>query len=131
MNSPRIIVAWPAAALALSAVPVAQASLDDRAGEYASRDDSRAAAARQFEGRVTSVNRERQTFRLRRESGARVRFKVTARTRFERIAGLSALRRGLAVEVNARRGDGGWVASKVERHSADRGDDSGRDHSDD
>lgn len=131
MRSPRIIVAGLAAALALSAVPIAQASLDDRAAEYASGDDDRAAATRQFEGRVTSVNGEARTFRLRRESGARVRFKVTSRTRFERIAGFSALRRGLAVEVNARRSDGGWVARKVERHSADRRDDSGRDDRDD
>jgi hypothetical protein len=118
MRSRSIIVAALAAALAISAVPFAQASPDDRAG-----DDHRATAARHFEGRVTSVNPERQTFRIRRASGARVRFKVTSATRFERIAGFSALRRGLAVEVTSRRTDGGWVARKVEPHGTDRGDD--------
>lgn len=123
MRSRSIIVAGLAAALAISAVPIAQASPNDRAG------DDRGTAVRHFEGRVMSVDRERQTFRIRRESGAPVRFTVTSRTRFERVAGLSGLRRSLAVEVTARRADHGWVARKVERHSADRGDDDSRDES--
>ena len=117
MTSRSIIVAGLAAALAICAVPLAQASSDDRAG------DDRGMAARHFEGRVASANLERQTFRIRRNRGATVRFTVTARTRFERIAGFAGLRRGLPVEVTARRADGGWVARKVEPHSTDRGDD--------
>ena len=64
-------------------------------------------------------------------------------TRFERIAGFSGLRRGLVVEVVARRADGAWIAREVEisgrnrdrSRSEDRGrggdDDSGRRGSDD
>jgi len=123
MRSRSTIVAGLAAAVAIAAVPIAQASPDDRAGEHRSGNDDHLSAARHFEGRITSLNRERHTFRLRRESGVRVRFRVTNRTRFERIVGFSALRRVLAVEVSARRADGGWVARKVERRHADSSDD--------
>jgi Domain of unknown function (DUF5666) len=120
MRSRSIIVAGLAAALAICAVPLAQASSDDRAG------DDRGRTAHHFEGRVTSANLERQTFRMRRNRGT-VRFTVTARTGFERIAGFAGLRRGLPAEVTARRADGGWVARKVEPHSTDRGADRSRD----
>jgi hypothetical protein len=116
VRSRSIIVAAVAAALAASAIPIAQASPGASGVRQASPDRAAVAATRQFEGRVTSVNRTRQTFRIRRANGARVRFQVDSRTRFERIAGFSALRRGLGVEVKARRAGGGWIARKVEPH---------------
>ena len=92
-----------------------------------------AAQARQFEGTVVSVNREARTFRLRDAERGTVRIKVTRRTRFERIAGFSALRRGMRrVEATVHRRNRIWVASEVERsggggeHGGDddrRGDD--------
>ena len=118
MRSSRVIIAGLVAALAVAAVPVAQAAQGETA-----------AASRHFEGRVTSVDRERHTFRIRSESGSRVRFRVTSRTRFERVSGFSGLRRGSAVEVTARRADGRWVARKIERQGSDRRDsDDGPDH---
>ena len=74
------------------------------------------AATREFEGTVVSVNRDNRTFRLRDSERGTVRIKVTRSTRFERIAGFKALRRGMSgVEATVRRSDGRWVALEVER----------------
>ena len=91
------------------------------------------AQGREFEGTVVSVNRDARTFRLRDVERGTVRIKVTRRTRFERLAGFSALRRGLRrIEATVHRRNGIWVASEVERsggggeHGGDddrRGDD--------
>jgi hypothetical protein len=44
------------------------------------------------------------------------RIKVVRSTDFERLAGFSALKSGLTnIEVTARRSDGRWIASVVER----------------
>jgi hypothetical protein len=68
------------------------------------------AQLREFEGTVVSVNRDARTFRLRDAERGTVRIKVTRRTRFERLSGFSALRRGLKrVEAKVRRQNGvGW-----------------------
>jgi hypothetical protein len=77
---------------------------------------SGAAALRQFEGTVVSVNRDAGRFRLRDAERGTATIKVTSRTRFERIAGLSGLRAGMRrVEATVRRSDGRWVAIEVER----------------
>jgi hypothetical protein len=74
------------------------------------------AAAREFEGRIVSVNRDNHTFRIHDSERGTKRIKVNRNTRFERIAGFSALRRGMRnIEVNAFRKNGRWVASEVER----------------
>jgi hypothetical protein len=74
------------------------------------------ASAAEFEGTVVSVDRDSRTFRLHDSERGTKRIKVTRNTRFERIAGFSALRRGMtAVEVVVRRVNGRWVASEVER----------------
>jgi len=66
-----------------------------------------AAPLRQFEGTVASVNRDARTFRLRDVERGTVRIKVTSRTRFERLAGFSSLRRGLnRIEAKVRRRGG-------------------------
>ena len=49
----------------------------------------------QFEGTVKSVDRDNRTFRLHDSERGTVRIKVTRNTRFERIAGFSALRAGM------------------------------------
>ena len=75
-----------------------------------------AASAAEFEGTVASVNRDNWTFRLHDSERGTVRIKVTSRTRFERIAGFSALRTGITrIESTVRRSNGRWVASEVER----------------
>jgi hypothetical protein len=81
------------------------------------------------------VNRDARTFRLRDTERGTVRIKVTRRTRFERLAGFSALRRGLRrIEANVQRRNGVWVASEVERsggggeHGGGGGDDRGGDN---
>jgi hypothetical protein len=80
-----------------------------------------AAVAREFEGTVVSVNREARTFSLRDE-GRTVRIKVTRRTRYERLAGFSSIRRGMTgIEAIATRKNRRWVASLVERSGRDGG----------
>ena len=75
-----------------------------------------AASAAEFEGTVVSVNRDNRTFRLHDTERGTVRIKVNSRTRFERIAGFSGLRKGMTnIESIVRRSDGRWVALEVER----------------
>jgi hypothetical protein len=85
------------------------------------------AAAREIEGTVVSVNRDNRTFRLHDSERGTKRIKVTRRTRFERIAGFSALRKGMRnIEVIVHRKNGRWVATEVER-SGGGGDHGGDD----
>ena len=75
-----------------------------------------AQAATQYEGTVVSVNRDNRTFRLHDSQRGTIRIKVTSRTRFERIAGFSGLRKGMTrIEATVRRSNGRWVALAVER----------------
>jgi hypothetical protein len=75
-----------------------------------------AATAREFEGTVVSVNRDAHTFRLNDVERGTVRIKVTRNTRFERIDGFGALRRGMRrIEATVHRSNGHWVATAVER----------------
>jgi shikimate kinase len=75
-----------------------------------------ASAATQYEGTVVSVNRDHRTFRLHDSERGTIRIKVTSRTRFERVAGFSGLRKGMTrIEATVRRADGRWVALEVER----------------
>jgi Domain of unknown function (DUF5666) len=77
---------------------------------------AQAAATREFEGSVVSVNRDARTFRLRDSERGTVTIKVTRRTRFERIDGFAGLRAGMRrIEADAVRSDGRWVATEVER----------------
>ena len=85
------------------------------------------AAAREFEGTIVSVNRDNRTFRLHDSEAGTKRIKVNRNTRFERIAGFSALRKGMRkIEVTVHRKNGRWVASQVER-SGGGGDHGGGD----
>ena len=74
------------------------------------------ASAAEYEGTVVSVNRDNRTFRLPDSERGTIRIKVTRRTRFERIAGFSGLRKGMTrIEAVVHRSNGRWVASEVER----------------
>jgi hypothetical protein len=74
------------------------------------------AATRSYEGTVVSVNPAAHTFRLHDSQRGTVRVKVVSATRFQRIAGFSALRAGQrGIEVTVRRSNGRWVAVQVER----------------
>jgi hypothetical protein len=115
----------------LAAIGVAASALP--AGAAAPTASS--AALRQFEGTVVSVNRDARTFRLRDEQSGTKRIKVTSKTRFQRIAGFSALKPGMKrVEATVKRSDGRWVATKVERsggggqHGGHGGADDGAGH---
>jgi len=87
-----------------------------------------AAAVRQFEGRVLSVDRDARSFRLRDGERGTVTVFVVRATRFERTS-FAALRAGRTVEATVRRVDGRWQASKIEpnagRHVGETGDDRG------
>ena len=86
---------------------------------------------REFEGTVVSVARDTRTFRLRDTERGTVRIRVTRRTRYERVGGLTGLRAGQRnIEVQARRSNGRWVAIEVER-SGGGGEHGGRGGSDD
>jgi hypothetical protein len=75
-----------------------------------------AAATRQYEGTIVSVNSAARTFRLRDSERGTVRIRVTNNTRFERIAGFGALKAGMtSIEATVRRSNGRWVALEVER----------------
>ncbi len=77
---------------------------------------AQAQTTREYEGTVVSVDRASRTFRLRDSERGTVRIRVTSRTRFERISGLSGLRRGMTrIEAIVRRSGGRWVALEVER----------------
>lgn len=97
-------------------VVVAVLALSGAGAVIATAPSSAAAATRQFEGTVVSVDRSARTFRLRDSERGTVRIKVTGGTRFHRVAGFSGLRRGLTrIEATVRRSNGAWVATLVER----------------
>ena len=87
------------------------------------------ALAAQFEGRIVSVNREAKTFRIHDSERGTKRIKVTRNTQFERVNGFAGLHAGQRrIEVTAKRKNGRWVASLVERsggggHHGDGGGD--------
>lgn len=74
------------------------------------------AAAAQFEGRIVSVNRDAKTFRIHDAERGTKRIKVTGSTTFERVNGFAGLHEGMRrIEVTAKRRNGRWVATRVER----------------
>lgn len=92
------------------------------------------AAVRHIDGTVVSKNSNNRTFKLSTQSGT-VRIKVNSGTEFERISGgFAGLRKGLAIEVDARTSANGLIAIQVEPQGGNGGggggggsDDSGGD----
>jgi hypothetical protein len=111
----RIAILAVAAAAVTAATPAVTAATP-AAMAAAPSPGASAAAVRQYEGTVVSVNRSARTFRLRDSERGTVRIRVTSRTRFERIDGFSGLKRGMTrIESTVRRSGGAWVATVVER----------------
>lgn len=86
------------------------------------------AALRHIDGTVVSKNSDSRTFKMSTQSGT-VRIKVNSTTKFERIAGFGALRKGLAIEVDAAQTNNGLVAKQIETQGGGGGgsDDGGGD----
>ncbi|HEV2858918.1 MAG TPA: DUF5666 domain-containing protein [Solirubrobacterales bacterium] len=86
------------------------------------------AALRHIDGTVVSKNADNHSFRIKTQNGNRVRIKVTANTRFERLSGFGALHSGLQVEVDAKSTANGLVATQVEPRAGGGGGSGGDDH---
>jgi Domain of unknown function (DUF5666) len=87
------------------------------------------AALRHIDGTVVSKNSDNRTFRIATQNGNRLRIKVDGATRFQRIAGFGALRKGMRIEVDALRTDNGLLAKHVEtRGGGGGGADDGPNH---
>lgn len=71
------------------------------------------AALRHIDGTVLSKNSANRTFKITTQGGA-VRIKVTSSTKFQRLSGFGALRKGLRIEVEAKSTANGLVATHVE-----------------
>jgi hypothetical protein len=90
---------------------------------------SAAAAVRHFDATVLSKSSTAKTVTVRTEGGSKMTFKVTGRTKFERIAGFGALAKGKAIEIDATDASGSWVATQIESQGSSGGDDGpGDDH---
>jgi Domain of unknown function (DUF5666) len=66
------------------------------------------------EGRIIAVNRPAHTFTVRDAQRGTLKVTVTPRTKFDRIAGFSALRTSERVDVRATASNGSWSATNVE-----------------
>ena len=77
-------------------------------------------AIRHVEGRIVAVSGRARTFTVRDRGRGTVTLHISVRTRFDRIAGFSALRAGERVEVRAAGRDGRLIAAKVEPVSGGR-----------
>jgi hypothetical protein len=91
------------------------------------------AALRHIDGIVVSKSADSHSFKLRTQSGSQVRIRVTSSTKFQRISGFGGLRKGLAIEVEAKSTASGLVATHVETRGGGTGggggaDDNGRNH---
>jgi hypothetical protein len=88
------------------------------------------ALARSFEGKVVAKNGDARTFKLRQdEGGGTFKFKVTANTTFDDLAGFGAIKVGQKrIEVVASHKNGRWVASHVERSGGGGGSGGGDDN---
>lgn len=85
------------------------------------------AALKHYDGTVISKDSKAKTFRISTQSGT-LRIKVNSGTEFERIAGgFGGLRKGLAIEVDARRTSSGLVAVQVEPQGGNGGGGGGDD----
>jgi len=89
------------------------------------------AALRHIDGTVVSKNAASHSFQIKTQSGSQLRIEVNSSTKFQRIAGgFGGLRKGLAVEVEAKTTSSGLVATHVETRGGGGGgaDDNGGDN---
>lgn len=88
------------------------------------------ASAAQYEGTVVAKNASKRTFSVKQdEGGGTFTFKVTNGTKFQRVAGFSAITPGMKnIEVVARRArNRALIATQVERSGKDGGGGGGND----
>jgi uncharacterized protein DUF5666 len=78
------------------------------------------AALRHIDGTVVSKNSDNRTFKMSTQSGT-IRIKVNGTTEFERLGGFAALRKGLAIEVDAVQTGNGLVAKQIEPQGGNGG----------
>jgi hypothetical protein len=77
---------------------------------------TQALAASHFDGKVLGKDSQSKTFRADTQQAGNVRFHTNGGTDFERIpGGFSGLEPGMKVEVTAKRSNGHWLATVVER----------------
>lgn len=117
-----------AAALGTGAVAATGATAQSSSSTAASSAQT-SRFVRHIEGPVVAIDRAARTFtvRDREHRNALSTVKVINSTRFDNVAGFSALHTGQRVEVKAARVNGALTATKVERgqHEAEAGDDRG------
>lgn len=82
------------------------------------------AAVRHIDGTVVSKSARDHSFKLSTQSGT-LRIRVDSATVFERISGFGGLRKGLAVEVDAKQTRNGLLAKQIETQGGGGGDDDG------
>ncbi|HET8566644.1 MAG TPA: hypothetical protein VFL77_09245 [Solirubrobacterales bacterium] len=82
------------------------------------------AALRHIDGTVLSKNGADRTFKMTTQGGT-VRIKVTSSTKFQRLSGFGALRKGLRIEVEAKSTANGLVAIQVETRQGGGADENG------
>jgi hypothetical protein len=82
------------------------------------------AAVRHIDGTVVSKNAQDRSFKMSTQSGT-LRIRVDSATVFERISGFGALRKGLAIEVDAKQTSSGLLAKQIETQGGGGGDDNG------
>jgi hypothetical protein len=80
------------------------------------------AAVRHFDGTVVAKSSAPRSVTVRTESGAKLTFKITSGTEFERIA-FGGLAKGTAIEIDATNASGSWVATHVEPQGGNGGGD--------
>lgn len=71
-----------------------------------------------FEGKITSVNAGKHTFKMNDHHRGIVKIKANSSTRYEHLSGFGALHKGLKVDVKAHKTNGKWVADKIDRSSS-------------
>ena len=78
------------------------------------------AALKHYDGTVLGSGQD--SFRIKTESGRKLKFEVDGRTDFERIpGGLAGLNRGARIEVAAKAAGGALIARKVEPRGGNGG----------
>jgi len=84
------------------------------------------AAIRHIDGTVVSKSAKDRSFKMSTQSGT-LRIRVDSATVFERISGFGGLRKGLAIEVDAKRTGNGLLAKQIETQGGGGDDDGGGD----
>jgi hypothetical protein len=129
---PKTIISIVGAAAALGTGGIAATGAIAQSSSTAASPSAQANRfVRHIEGPIVAIDRAARTFtvRDREHRNPMSTVKVTAKTRFDNLAGFGALHKGQRVEVKAVRANGALSATKVERgqRAGEVGDDRGTD----